>query len=62
MTLTIVGIIVTILGIVVTCVGIGQAMRKNECAKAQVIVQGDVIVVMDKDVVIKNGKVKKAIK
>lgn len=62
MTLTIVGIIVTVIGIVVTCVGIGQAMRKSECAKAQVIVQGDVIVVVDKEVVKENGKVKKAIR
>lgn len=62
MTLEIISIVVTVIGIIATCVGIGQAMRKNECSKAQVIVQGDVIVVMDKDVVIKNGKVKKAIK
>lgn len=62
MILNIIGIGVGIIGIVVTCVGIGQAMKKSESTNAQVIVQGDVIVVMDKDVIIKNDKVKKAIR
>ena len=61
MTLTIISIVVGVSGIIATCVAIGQGMKKSETVKNQVIVQGDVIMVMDKET-IENYKVKKAIR
>ena len=53
MNLTIVEIVVTVISVIVDC--IGQAMKKSEKANSQVIVQGNITVVVN------NNEVKKAI-